>query len=255
MTSTALLSRTQSDAGLLTGRTAVVTGASSGVGRAIAVALAQRGMRLCITGRNPTALAQSADAVREFSQVANFHFDLKAEEKFQPLIEYIGEAGGKVDVLIHSAGVIHQSRLEQASIAELDEQYATNVRAPYLLTQRLLPALAAAQGQVVFINSSAGLTAKSPDVGQYSATKHALKAIADSLREEVNPMGIRVLSVYLGRTATPMQEAIFLREGRAYQPENLLQPEDIASTVVHALTLPPTAEITDISVRPMKKSY
>jgi NADP-dependent 3-hydroxy acid dehydrogenase YdfG len=211
-------------------------------------------MRLCITGRNPAALARSAADVAEFSHVTSLPFDLKTEDTFQPLLEYIEEGGGKADVLIHSAGVIHQSPLEQASIAEFDEQYAINVRAPYLLTQRLLPALAAAQGQVVFINSTAGLTAKRPDVGQYSATKHALKAIADSLREEVNPMGIRVLSVYLGRTATPMQEAIFLQEGREYQPENLVQPEDVASTVVHALTLPSTAEITEISLRPMRKS-
>jgi NADP-dependent 3-hydroxy acid dehydrogenase YdfG len=111
----------------------------------------------------------------------------------------------------------------------------------------------AARGQIVFINSSVGLTAKRPDIGQYAATKHALKAIADSLREEVNPKGLRVLTVYLGRTATPMQETISRQEGRAYHPETLLQPEDVASVVLNALMLPPTAEVTDISIRPMAR--
>jgi len=141
--------------------------------------------------------------------------------------------------------------MEGARMADLDLQYATNVRVPYAVTQRLLPLLMASRGQVVFINSSVGLTAKRADVGQYAATKHALKAIADSLREEVNPKGIRVLTVYLGRTATPMQEAICRQEGRVYRPDTLLQPEDVASVVLQALMLPATAEVTDISIRPM----
>jgi NAD(P)-dependent dehydrogenase (short-subunit alcohol dehydrogenase family) len=145
--------------------------------------------------------------------------------------------------------------MECASIEDLDLQFAVNVRGPYLLTQRLLPLLAVPGGQIVFINSSVGLAARQAQLGQYSATKHALKAITDSLREELNPKGIRVLSVYLGRTATPMQEAIFREEGKPYHPELLLQPEDVASVVVHALTLPSTAEVTDISMRPMSKSY
>jgi NADP-dependent 3-hydroxy acid dehydrogenase YdfG len=114
--------------------------------------------------------------------------------------------------------------------------------------------LTAARGQIVFINSSVGLSAKRAEIGQYAATKHALKAIADTLREELNPKGIRVLSVYLGRTATPMQKALCHEERKAYHPEMLLQPEDVASVIVHALTLARTAEVTDISIRPMQKS-
>ena len=81
-----------------------------------------------------------------------------------------------------------------------------------------------------------------------------MKAIADSLREEVSPKGIRVLSLYLGRTATPMQEALYRQEGKAYTPEVLMQPEDVALVVVQALLLPASAELTDISIRPMMKA-
>jgi NADP-dependent 3-hydroxy acid dehydrogenase YdfG len=109
------------------------------------------------------------------------------------------------------------------------------------------------RGQVVFINSSSALTAK-PSSAQYDATKHALKAVADSLRGEVNQLGIRVLSVYLGRTATEMQERIHILEGRPYRPDLLLQPEDVASVVINALSLPDTAEVTDIHIRPMIKT-
>jgi NADP-dependent 3-hydroxy acid dehydrogenase YdfG len=238
----------------LAGCVAVVTGASSGIGRAIAVALSRQGVQVCVVGRNPDTLAETVAAARQFAKVTSFQIDLTEPANLQQLLWYVEGEAGRLDILIHSAGVIHQDRLEHARIEDFDSQYVTNVRAPYLLTQRLLPLLTTARGQIVFINSSVGLTAKRPDVAQYGATKHALKAIADSIREEVNPKGIRVLTMYLGRTATPMQEALHRQEGRLYHPEMLLQPEDVASVVVQALMLPATAEVTDISIRPMIKS-
>ena len=86
---------------------------------------------------------------------------------------------------------------------------------PYLLTQSLLQLLRRRQGQMVFINSSAGLSARG-EMAPYAATKHALKAVADSFREEVNADGLRVLSIYLGRTASPMQARIHAMEGKPY---------------------------------------
>jgi NAD(P)-dependent dehydrogenase (short-subunit alcohol dehydrogenase family) len=241
--------------GHLAGRLALVTGASGGIGRAIALALARQGVRLCVVGRDPAALAETVAGIQPFSEVTQFQLDLTAAENLEPLLRHLDSERGGLDVLIHSAGVAHQDPMEHARVEDLDLQYATNVRAPYIMTQRLLPLLSAARGQVVFINSSVGLAAKRPDIGQYSATKHALKAIADSLREEVNHKGIRVLTVYLGRTATSMQEAICRKEGRAFCPEALLQPEDVASVIVQSLMLPLTAEVTDLSMRPMQKSY
>lgn len=245
--------RKQINGSIRAGGVAVVTGAGGGVGRAIAIALAREGVKLCLVGRDPVKLAATATAARLFSPVTEFQLDLTVDEAFQPLVQHLEGEVGRLDVLVHCAGVVQQDPMERARIADLDFQYASNVRAPYAVTQRLLPLLTAARGQIVFINSSVGLTAKRPDVGQYAATKHALKAIADSLREEVNPKGVRVLTIYLGRTATPMQEAICRQEGRAYHPEALLQPEAVASVVVQALLLPSTAEVTDISIRPMTR--
>jgi len=242
-----------SETGPLANRIAVVTCASSGVGRAIAVALARQGARLVLIGRNRARLAETVVEIKRFSTATEFPMDLAQDGNLESLLHYLDAEGGRLDVLIHSAGIIRQGLLEQSSIGDLDKQYVLNVRVPYSLTKTLLPYLTKARGQVVFVNSSAGLSAKRPDSGQYAATKHALKAIADSLREELNPKGIRVLSVYLGRTATPMQEALFQQSGREYHPESLLQPDEVASLVVHSLLLPSTAEVTDISVRPMTK--
>jgi NAD(P)-dependent dehydrogenase (short-subunit alcohol dehydrogenase family) len=240
--------------GCLDGRIAVVTGASRGIGRSITVALSREGTRVCALGRNPIALAETVALTKEYSQATAFQVDLTAgKEDFQTPLRQLEETG-RLDILIHCAGVICQDVMEHARIEDFDLQYSTNVRAPYLLTQCLLPLLIAARGQIVFINSSVGLTAKRANIGQYAATKHALKAIAGCVREEVNPKGVRVLSVYLGRTATPMQDALIRAEGKTYHPEMLLQPVDVASMIVHALMLPPTAEVTDISIRPMGKS-
>ena len=116
-----------------------------------------------------------------------------------------------------------------------------------MLTQELIPLLVRRRGQIVFINSTAGFTARA-NIGQYAATKHGLRAIADSLRDEINGAGVRVLTVYPGRTATPTQERLHALEGKTYRPDRLLQPEDVASVVVHALCLPRTAEVTEIRI-------
>jgi NAD(P)-dependent dehydrogenase (short-subunit alcohol dehydrogenase family) len=237
----------------LAGRVAVVTGASSGVGRAIALALAQEGADVLAVGRNSEGLAHTVAGARS-AAVSTFVADLTIERDLKTLEQHVKETSGKLDILIHSAGVLYRDKLQDADIADLDAQYAINVRAPYLITQQMIPLLEKARGQIVFINSSVGLSVKRAEVGQYAATKHALKAVADSLREEVNPKHIRVLTAYLGRTATPMQQFLYQEEGRSYRPEVLLQPEDVASVIVHALLLPPTAEVTDICIRPMVRS-
>lgn len=236
----------------LTNKLAIVTGASSGIGRAIALSLAAEGALLCLVGRNMAALKDTEAIAQQTSpQVTTYCADLTNDDDLQQLTEYV-QAWGQLDMLIHSAAVFAMGKLENSAIADLDLQYRTNVRAPYLLTQAFLPMLLASQGQIVFVNSLAAFNARA-NVGQYSASKCALKAIADSLRAEVNGTGMRVLSVFPGRTASPMQAAIHQMEGKTYHPDKLLQPEDIAKTVVNALSLPRTAEVTDINIRPYQK--
>jgi NADP-dependent 3-hydroxy acid dehydrogenase YdfG len=236
-----------------TDQVAVVTGASSGIGKAIALRLVAQGARLCLVGRQLETLetvAKTAPALAPRMQC--YRADLTQHHDIQELVECLQRDFGYIDVLVHSAGVLFLNRFDTASVEDFDCQYRTNVRAPYVLTQALLPMLRARQGQVVFINSSVGLNARA-NVGQYAATKHALKAIADSLRDEVNTDGLRVLSVYLGRTATPMQETVHQLEGKPYHPERLMQPDDVAAVVINALSAPRSVEVTDIHIRPLQK--
>jgi NADP-dependent 3-hydroxy acid dehydrogenase YdfG len=233
----------------------VVTGASSGIGRAIALALAKQGAEVCLVARRRDVLegvAREARANGTRSHVCAA--DLTVDADIHNLTQGLQRDFDRVDVLVLCGGAISHGPLDRASLADFDLMYRSNLRAHYAVTQALLPLLRKQRGQIVFINSSAGF--RSPaNVGQFSATQHALRAVADSLRDEVNSDGIRVLSVYPGRTATPRMAALFEKEGRAYRPELLMQPEDIAATVIHSLSLPRTAEVTDVSMRPFLKSY
>jgi len=234
---------------------AVVTGASSGIGRAIALGLAAQGAILCLVGRKREALESVADAAKGKAPRADcYQVDLAVDHEVKELIANIKRDIQSVDILVHSAGIIWLGPVETTTVGQLDGHYQTNLRAPYILTQGLLPLLKSRKGQILFLNSSSGLTARA-NSGQYAASKHALKALADSLREEVNPAGVRVFSLFLGRTATPMQAAVYAREQRPYNPEILMQPEDVAAVAIHALTLPRTVEVTEISMRPLLKSY
>lgn len=233
---------------------ALVTGASSGIGRAIALGLAREGASLCLLGRNKERLQATAQTASSSSHDVIMHqVDFSSEQDLSRLTHQLEEELEHVDVLVHAAGDIARGDMSSLAIEDFDRQYKVNLRGPYLLTQKLLSRVKARRGQVVFINSSLGINAKDT-VGQYAATKHALKALADSLRDEVNPDGVRVLSIFAGRTASAMQETLHRVENKAYDPRLLLQPDDIASVVINALTLPRTAEVTDIHIRPMVKS-
>jgi NADP-dependent 3-hydroxy acid dehydrogenase YdfG len=234
---------------------AVVTGASGGIGGAISAALIHGGAHVNAVGRDSMKLDAFVTRLRgPVGMVEAVRTDLTKDEDIAALVEHVTTKFGRLDILVHSAGAIAHGKLEESPVETLDALYAANVRGPYLLTKKLLPLLKKPRGQLVFINSSTGLAAR-PNAGQFSATQHAFKALADAFRNEVNADQVRVLSVYPGRTATPRIEALTAKEGREYQPELLLQPEDVASVVSNALALPWTAEVMDISIRPMQKSY
>jgi NADP-dependent 3-hydroxy acid dehydrogenase YdfG len=236
----------------LKNQVAVVTGASSGIGKSIALELAEHGVVLCLLGRNLSSLEAVAHIAKQStSRVHCFRVDLTVDQEIADFRRSISAEFDSVHVLVHSAGVISMGPLEDASVEDFDLQFQTNVRGPYLLTQILLPLLKLGQGQVIFINSRAVFLDTRPGLGQYTATKQALKALADSFRQEVNREGIRVISIYPGRTASPMQQKVFKTEGKIYRPELLVQPDDVAATIVDVLCLPITAEITDITIRPM----
>jgi NADP-dependent 3-hydroxy acid dehydrogenase YdfG len=232
----------------LTNQVALVTGAGSGIGRAIALAIAAQGARMCLVGRTASKLQATA---RELSSDAQI---VPADLADDAAVTKLAAQVDRLDILVLAAGDYANGPIAEASVEEFDALYRSNVHANFLLTQVFLPKLKRLPGQIVFVNSSIGLSARA-EVAMVSATNHALKAIADALRAEVNADGVRVLSVHPGRTATPRLAALYESTGQVYRPELLLQPEDVAAVIVNALTLPRTAEVTDISLRPLVKSY
>lgn len=242
--------------GPLSGKTAVITGATGGIGRSIALALAREGVNLCLLGRERSR----SEAL--LAQVAAGHPGLCTTFHVVDLVDIAGVRHAcdsllrdqpAIDLLVHCAGLIVPAGYASVKAEDFDAQYFINVRAPLLLTQGLLPALRARKGQVVFVNSSAAQQKAKAGMAAYAASKYALMALADSLRDEVNADGVRVISIYPGRTATAMQEQLHEAEGKPYRPNVLLQPGDVAQAVLHALLAPSTAEITDISIRPFHK--
>ena len=227
----------------LNNKIAVITGATSGIGKAIALVLAAEGVHVHLVGRDKERL----ESVRQDLVSSTIHpLDLTNDDAVHSFANTIPN----LDILIHSAGIIQLSNVSDSNMTDFDLQYRINLRAPFLLTQLLLPKLKASQGQIVFINSGAGLRAN-PAWSQYAATKHGLKAIADSLRTEVQSDGVRVISIYPGRTASPMQAAVRKMEGQDYEPETYIQPEDVAAQVLSVLKLEARASVTDLSIRPI----
>ncbi len=229
--------------------TCFVTGGSAGIGRAISLALAFAGATVCAVARRRSELEVTAERANGAGRIRPYAADVTVDRELTELARALRDQEGGVDVLVHSAGTYSSGPLETASVVDLDRQYATNARAPYRLTQCLLPSLRANAGQIVFINSIVTDSARA-GVGQFAATQHALKAIADALREELKSDDVRVTSVFPGRTATARQAMIHAVEGKPYVPHRLLQPEDVAAVVLNALTMPRTAEVTDVRVRP-----
>lgn len=219
---------------------ALVTGATGGIGGAIARSLAADHRVLAI-GRNPDVLAELS-AVPGIDGVALDLLDLGAMESYLAGLE-------RLDVIVHSAAVSDRYTIADATADEWRRQLEINVVVPAEVTRMALPQLRAAQGQVIFINSGAGLRSY-PTHTLYSATKFALKAVADGLRGEERSHGVRVTTVHPGPTDTPMLAGDLRKADREYESEKYIRPESIAAAVRAVVDTTPDAQMTDVVVRP-----
>ena len=201
----------------------MITGASGGLGSALADALAPT-HTLLLAGRPSPRL----DAVAERLGATTWPMDLADPDSLAAVVEPIVE----LDVLIHNAGVAYPGRVAETSVDEWRSSMAVNVIGAVALTLELLPALRAAEGHVVFINSGSGIN-PSPGLASYSASKFALRGFAGSLRAD--EPSLRVTSIHPGRIATAMQEDLVAYEGRAYDPDQFLSPQTVARVTADAV--------------------
>jgi NADP-dependent 3-hydroxy acid dehydrogenase YdfG len=218
---------------------ALITGASRGIGAAVAHQLAPT-HRLLLGGRDQDALAQVA---AELPGAVPWPVDVTDEAALATAVRQID----RLDVLVHSAGTAHIGTVAEAPSSAWRKNLEVNVIAVAELTRQLLPALRAAKGHVVVINSGGGYRARA-GWGPYAASKFAARAFADSLREE--EPDLRVTSVFPGRTDTDMQRAVRIKEGGSYDAEHYLRPDSVATAVLTAVTATPEAHFTEIQVRP-----
>jgi NADP-dependent 3-hydroxy acid dehydrogenase YdfG len=220
----------------------LVTGAGSGIGEAIADALHARGDDLVLLGRDE----QRVEDLR--GRYAGADVRVGDLNEHATVADAVADVD-RLDAVVHAAGVLELGPVADVRLEDLTGQLQVNLVAPTELTRALLPALRAARGTVVFLNSGAGLVAH-PEWSAYAASKFGLRAVADSLRAEEAGAGVRVTSVYLGRVATPMQQKVHEQEGKDYDPDEWVSPGSVAGTVLHLLDLPADATIPDITVRP-----
>jgi NADP-dependent 3-hydroxy acid dehydrogenase YdfG len=221
--------------------TALITGAGGGVGSAIAAALSPT-HTLLLAGRPSDRL----DAVAERLGATTFPLDLTDSDEIEAACEIVDE----LDVLVHNAGVSIPGHVTESSVDEWRATFNVNIFGAVELTLALLPALRAAHGQVVFINSGAGRNV-SPGMASYSASKFALRAFADSLRDD--EPDLRVTTIYPGRIDTPMQRELVAFEGGEYDPASFLRPETVAAAVANVVATPPDGHLHEVVLRPGRR--
>jgi short-subunit dehydrogenase len=221
----------------------VLTGAGSGIGAALARRLADRGDDLVLLVRDE----HRAEQLRPLHPRAEFVLaDLAEPGTLNGIARLVD---GPVDSLLQVAGVVDLAPVGRLRLDDWQRQLDVNLTSPAVLTREFLPALRAARGTVVFVNSTAGLTAN-PTWSGYSAAKFGLRALADALRAEERAQGVAVTTVFPSRTATPMQESVHAQEGRAYDPAEWSDPDTVALTIQQVLDLPPDSSINEVTVRP-----
>jgi NADP-dependent 3-hydroxy acid dehydrogenase YdfG len=219
---------------------ALVTGATRGIGRAVAADLG-RTHRVIVHGRDREAVDALAASLPD---ATGWAADLGAGG----LADLVPDLD-RLDVLVHSAGVIGGDAIADAPVEEWRRVFEVNVFAVAEVTRVLLPALRAAKGQVVLINSGSGFTSN-PGGAVYAGSKFALRALGDALREEERPNGVRVSSVHPGRVATDMQRELRAREGGEYDETRYLEPASVARAVRLVVDQTPDGTVESVSLRP-----
>ncbi len=204
----------------------VLTGASRGIGRATALALAARNCRLALLGRPSAAARALSDELTSTGAAARwFDCDLRATDQIEASARAALDAFGAPDALIHDAGVIHRASLEQTSVAAWNEQLDVNLRAPFVLSQAFLPALRGARrGRIVFVGSITS-TLGARHAAAYCASKWGLVGLMKSLAEELTDSGVSTVAVLPGSVDTEMLE------GSGFPPR--MRAAEVAQVLVH----------------------
>jgi NADP-dependent 3-hydroxy acid dehydrogenase YdfG len=242
--------------GILSGKTALVTGASSGIGRSAAVALAEAGARVTLVARRAERLKDLAATIEAAGGQALVHAaDVTKEDEAAGAVEDTVRQFGGLDILVNAAGMTQTGKVENGILADWRYVFELNFWASMYTARAAIPALKAGGGDIVNISSTAGRHTVGASFGPYASSKHALTAFNESLRAEVTLAGIRVSIIEPGATSTEIHEHIKddrVREStRAHiEKDGAMRPEDVADAIVFVVSLPPRVNISQMVIRP-----
>jgi NADP-dependent 3-hydroxy acid dehydrogenase YdfG len=245
--------------GKLNGKVAIVTGASSGIGEATALALAANGAYVALTARRVERLHEVAQRIEQSgSQAIAIENDITNPKEVDAMVQQVKQKWGHIDILVNNAGLMLLGPVLNADITDWQRMVNTNLLGTMYATHAVLPIMESEHGgDIVNISSVAGRTTRS-GAAVYNATKWGVNAFSDALRQEVTKDHIRITMIEPGYVATELREHITNPQARqeadAYgQTIHELQSEDIASAVIYAVTQPPYVSINEILIRPTEQ--
>ncbi|GAA0408680.1 SDR family NAD(P)-dependent oxidoreductase [Microbispora corallina] len=236
----------------LDGKVVLVTGASSGIGEAAALALSAEGARVAVGARRTDRLESLADKAP--GEVLVLELDVTDQESVRSAVARTVERFGALDVLVNNAGVMLNGPVLGADTSEWTRMVETNLLGSMYTVHAALPHLLESKGTVLQISSTSGRIA-SANSGVYAATKFGITAFAESLRQEITAQGVRVVVVEPGFVATELMAHVkdpAMREMARKMAASMrtLQPEDIADAIVYAVTQPEHVAVNEILIRP-----
>ncbi|MFI5210446.1 MAG: SDR family oxidoreductase [Gemmatimonadales bacterium] len=232
----------------MTPQVALVTGATEGIGRATAFALGRAGYRVGVCARTPARVeALVRDLKAEGIVAAGAPCDVGDAAAVSGMVAIITRALGPVEALVNNAGVANLKPFDQLTLDEWDAMTATNIRSLFLVTREVLPGMRERKsGTIINLSSLAG---KNGFAGgsAYCATKHAVMGFSRALMLEVRKDNVRVVALCPGSVDTAMIHSQDVFEVHA---DRILQPDDIAATILHTLRLPARALVSELDIRP-----
>lgn len=235
-------------------KTALITGATSGIGAATARVLADHGMPIIICGRRPDRLRELKEELEKKTKVCALQFDVGDKKAVFKAIESIPKAFGPIRFLINNAGNAHGlDPVQDGDIADWDAMINSNIKGLLYVTKAVIPQLKAHKsGHIINIGSLAGREVY-PKGNVYCATKHAVAAVTEGMRIDLNPLGIKVSSVNPGLTETEFSKVRFKGDPKAdgvYKGFEALQAHDIAEIIYFTISRPAHVNLADVLVLP-----
>jgi 3-oxoacyl-[acyl-carrier protein] reductase len=226
----------------------LITGATEGIGRATAFALGRAGYRVGVCARTEPKLRGLLDDLRaEGIEAAGAPADVGVPDQVASMVDQVTRALGPVDVLVNNAGVLIARPFEELTLEDWDATMSTNVRSLYLVTRAVLPPMRSRRrGSILNVASLAGKNGFAGGTA-YTASKHAVLGFSRSLMLELRKDNIRVIAICPGSVDTSLlRDQPMLKS----EPSRILRPEDVAASIIHALTLPDRALVSELDIRP-----